>query len=53
MTGGTGMNRLYNVFCYDYLYPNPKSVMAFIENHDTDRFLGAGGAPPGGRRGQG
>ena len=35
-----GMNRLYNVFCYDYLYPNPKSVMAFIENHDTDRFLG-------------
>lgn len=37
-----GMNRLYNVFCYDYLYPNPKSVMAFIENHDTDRFLGEG-----------
>ncbi len=37
-----GMNRLYNVFCYDYLYPNPKSVMAFVENHDTDRFLGEG-----------
>ena len=37
-----GMNRLYNSFCYDYLYPNPSSVMAFIENHDTDRFLGNG-----------
>lgn len=37
-----GMNRLYNSFCYDYLYQNPSSVMAFIENHDTDRFLGNG-----------
>ncbi|MBR7065991.1 MAG: glycoside hydrolase family 13 protein [Prevotella sp.] len=37
-----GFNRLYNSFCYDYLYPNPSSVMAFIENHDTDRFLGNG-----------
>ena len=37
-----GLNRLYNSFCYDYLYPNPSSVMAFIENHDTDRFLGNG-----------
>ena len=34
-----GFNRIYNVLCYDYLYPNPASVMAFIENHDTDRFL--------------
>ncbi len=37
-----GMNRLYNSFVYDYLYPDPSSVLAFIENHDTDRFLGAG-----------
>ena len=37
-----GLNRLYNSFCYDYLYPNPASVLAFIENHDTDRFLGNG-----------
>ncbi len=37
-----GMNRIYNAFVYDYLYPNPSSVMAFIENHDTDRFLGNG-----------
>ncbi len=34
-----GYNRLYNSFCYDYLYPNPSSVMAFLDNHDTDRFL--------------
>ena len=37
-----GLNRIYNSFVYDYLYPNPASVMAFIENHDTDRFLGNG-----------
>ncbi len=37
-----GLNRIYGSFCYDYLYPNPSSVMAFIENHDTDRFLGNG-----------
>jgi glycosidase len=37
-----GLNRLYSSFVYDYLYPNPSSVMAFIENHDTDRFLGNG-----------
>ena len=37
-----GLNRVYSNFVYDYLYPNPSSVMAFIENHDTDRFLGNG-----------
>ena len=37
-----GLNRVYNSFCYDYLYPDPSNVMAFIENHDTDRFLGNG-----------
>ena len=35
-----GLNRIYNSFVYDFLYPNPSSVMAFIDNHDTDRFLG-------------
>ena len=34
-----GLNRIYNSLCYDYLYENPSGVMAFIENHDTDRFL--------------
>ena len=37
-----GCNRVYNSLCHDYLYPNPSSVMAFIENHDTNRFLGNG-----------
>ena len=34
-----GLNRLYNSFVYDYLYEDPTHVMAFIDNHDTDRFL--------------
>lgn len=37
-----GLDRVYNNFVYDFLYPNPASVLAFIENHDTDRFLGEG-----------
>ena len=37
-----GLNRLYNSFVYDYLYEDPNYVMAFIDNHDTDRFLGNG-----------
>ena len=35
-----GFNRIYNSLCYDYLYKDPSHVMAFIKNHDTDRFLG-------------
>ena len=35
-----GFNRIYNSLCYDYLYTDPSHVLAFIENHDTDRFLG-------------
>lgn len=38
----TGLGRIYNNFVYDFLYPNPLSVLAFIENHDTNRFLGEG-----------
>ncbi|MCF0207853.1 MAG: glycoside hydrolase family 13 protein [Bacteroidaceae bacterium] len=37
-----GFNKIYNNLVYDYLYPNPESVMAFLDNHDTDRFLGEG-----------
>ena len=37
-----GWNRIYNSLCYDSLYTDPSSVMAFIENHDTDRYLGNG-----------
>ena len=37
-----GMNRVYNVLVYDKLYANPANVLAFLDNHDTDRFLGDG-----------
>src|SRR5574344_1378676 len=37
-----GLNRIYNSLCYDYLYSNPSNVLAFLDNHDTDRFLGNG-----------
>ncbi|NDV59837.1 glycoside hydrolase family 13 protein [Bacteroides sp. 519] len=36
---GQGLNRIYNNFVYDFLYPNPEMVLAFYENHDTERFL--------------
>ena len=35
-----GLDRIYSNFVYDYLYPDPSNVLAFIENHDTDRFFG-------------
>jgi len=35
-----GLNRVYNTLAYDYLYTDPASVMAFIDNHDTNRFMG-------------
>lgn len=37
-----GLNRIYNTLVYDYLYADPSSVLAFLDNHDTDRFLGNG-----------
>ena len=39
---GRGLDRIYNNFVYDFLYPNPLSVLTFIENHDTDRYLEEG-----------
>ena len=35
----SGLNRIYNTLCYDYLYKNPAKVMAFLDNHDVSRFL--------------
>jgi glycosidase len=37
-----GLNRIYHSFVYDYLYPDPSSVLAFLDNHDTNRFLHKG-----------
>ena len=36
----TGIHRIYNSLCYASLNKDPSHVMAFIENHDSDRFLG-------------
>lgn len=33
-----GMIRLYNSFASDFLFPNPKNMMVFFENHDTPRI---------------
>lgn len=38
----SGLNRIYNVLAYDFLYAAPENVLAFLDNHDTDRFLGTG-----------
>jgi glycosidase len=37
-----GLDLVYNNFVYDFLYPDNNSILAFLENHDTDRFLGEG-----------
>lgn len=34
-----GLNNLYNHLALDMVYPNPKNVLTFYDNHDTDRFL--------------
>lgn len=36
---GKGLNKIYNRLSLDYLYENPKNVLTFLDNHDTDRFL--------------
>ena len=40
-----GYNRIYGSLLYDYLYEDPTHVMAFVDNHDTDRFLGTAQGP--------
>lgn len=33
------LNKLYDHLCYDFVYPDIKNVLRFLDNHDTDRFL--------------
>ena len=40
-----GLDRLYTHFTYDFLYPHPESILAFLDNHDTERFLGTDVSP--------
>ncbi|MGC4129810.1 MAG: glycoside hydrolase family 13 protein [Bergeyella sp.] len=34
----TGMQRFYENFANDFLYPNINNILVFAENHDTQRF---------------
>ncbi|MCP9610879.1 glycoside hydrolase family 13 protein [Coprobacter tertius] len=35
----TGLNLVYDKLAMDFMYPDPMSVLTFLDNHDTDRFL--------------
>ncbi len=35
----TGMRRIYNVLCQDFVYPNPSHNLIFLDNHDMTRFF--------------
>lgn len=34
-----GLNKLYDHLALDYVYPDPNSVLRFLDNHDTERFI--------------
>lgn len=34
-----GLNVIYDHLALDYLYPDPMSVLRFLDNHDTERFI--------------
>lgn len=34
-----GLNKIYDHLALDYLFPDPKNILTFLDNHDTDRFL--------------
>ena len=35
----SGLNLLYDHIALDFMYADPMSVLTFLDNHDTDRFL--------------
>ena len=37
--GWNGLNKLYDHLALDYVYPDPNSVLRFLDNHDTERFI--------------
>ena len=34
-----GLHKVYNHMGMDFIYPNPKNVLRFLDNHDTERFI--------------
>lgn len=37
--GWTGLNKVYDRIAMDFMFKDPMSVLTFLDNHDTDRFL--------------
>ena len=35
----TGLRKLYNTLCQDFIYPDPNSNLIFLDNHDMTRFF--------------
>lgn len=35
-----GLNMIYDHLANDFIYPDPQRILTFLDNHDTDRFLG-------------
>lgn len=33
-----GMNAIYEMLAHDFLYPDPRSLLIFLDNHDISRF---------------
>jgi len=34
-----GLTKIYELLGFDFMYPDIKNLLVFLENHDTDRFL--------------
>jgi glycosidase len=34
-----GLSRLYEILVNDFLYPDPKNILVFADNHDISRFM--------------
>jgi len=39
LSGKNGLHNLYTAYCQDYIYPNPKNIMTFLDNHDYQRAM--------------
>jgi len=35
----TGLRKLYNTLCQDFIYPDPNGNLIFLDNHDMTRFF--------------
>jgi glycosidase len=39
----TGIARLYEILCQDFIYPDPSNIMVFADNHDVNRYFDSQG----------